>query len=298
MAVDPVAVEFFNRQLEDPENCFCCDGGEEEATWVSVSHGIYLSMGAAGVHRSLGVKTSFVQSTIMDSWRPKHLKIMELGGNRRFNEFLKDQGIPLDMPIREKYSTRAAEWYREDLNARAEGLEPLPPLTPGTGHLPAVETCPRATQNILDEVFAVSPRRGSMTRGGVRQSQIQIAGQESASPRRVAASRSGAWQSSQESINACTKTRSSSICEKLTSCFRRRCSSIETESLKAAEENLSSEPGDASVSKDLPTLLCSSPCSNAKRLQLLSTGTMTGLSSDDFPVHLAAPEEISCQVEK
>merc|ERR1719158_1319200 len=115
MAVDPQAVEFFSKQMEDPENAMCCDCGTEEATWVSVSHGIYLSIGAAGLHRSLGVKVSFVQSTTMDSRKPVHLKMMELGGNRRFNEFLADHGIPVDMPVREKYQTRAAVWYRKNL---------------------------------------------------------------------------------------------------------------------------------------------------------------------------------------
>eukprot|EP00971_Amphidinium_carterae_P038200 750808-Amphidinium_carterae.1 len=37
---------------------------------------------------------------------------MELGGNRRFLDYMRAQNVPEDMPIREKYSTKAAEWYR------------------------------------------------------------------------------------------------------------------------------------------------------------------------------------------
>jgi len=153
--VDPSAAAFFSKQLEDPENNMCCDCGIEGATWASISHGIYLSIGAAGLHRSLGVKVSFVQSTTMDSWKPIHLRMMELGGNQRFNAFLAEQGIPVDMPIREKYSTCAARWYRDNLRAVAEGLEPLAPLPIGTGHLPALAST-SSQQHVLDKVFAKS----------------------------------------------------------------------------------------------------------------------------------------------
>jgi len=102
-----------------------------------VSHGTYISIEASGIHRSLGVATSFVQSLYLDAWKPVHLKMMELGGNERFQKFMEAQGVPEDMPIREKYSTRAAKWYREALRAEAEGA-PLPePLAPGSGPLPA-----------------------------------------------------------------------------------------------------------------------------------------------------------------
>ena len=88
------------------------------------------------MHRSLGVRVSFVQSTSMDAWKPVHQRMMELGGNRRFEEFLLQQGIPRETPIREKFLTRAAKWYREDLRAMAEGTERPPPLPASIGHLP------------------------------------------------------------------------------------------------------------------------------------------------------------------
>merc|ERR1719281_1544253 len=152
--------------MEDPENCLCCDSGAEGASWASISHGIYLSIGAAGLHRSLGVRVSFVQSTTMDSWRPQHLKMMQLGGNRRFQDFLLEQGVPTDMPTRQKYRTRAAKWYREHLKALAEEM-PLPaPLPEGTGHLPAEEGW-SVEEKVLDQVFAKAPIKECMTAGGV-----------------------------------------------------------------------------------------------------------------------------------
>merc|ERR1719181_2147454 len=75
------------------------------------------------------------------------------------------------MPTREKYSTRAAEWYRQNLKALAEGADPPSPLPTGTGHLPA-SGCHRSSieKQVLDQVFANVPKRGSMTSGGVLRS--------------------------------------------------------------------------------------------------------------------------------
>jgi len=148
------AAEFFETQFEDFNNCLCCDSGRVQPFWASVSYGIYISIEAAGIHRSLGVKVSRVQSITMDSWKPIHLMMMQLGGNRKFNDFLKEHGIPEDMPIREKYNTRAAEWYRENLSALAQGLQPLAQLLPGTGRLP-VDRYPTPEQKKLDEVFSI-----------------------------------------------------------------------------------------------------------------------------------------------
>mmetsp|Transcript_109731 Transcript_109731/g.261575 ORF Transcript_109731/g.261575 Transcript_109731/m.261575 type:complete len:230 (+) Transcript_109731:79-768(+) len=135
--VDPSVHAFFDEHLRRSANQTCCDGGGVAPCWASVSHGTYISIEASGIHRSLGVATSFVQSLYLDAWKPVHLKMMELGGNERFQKFMEAQGVPEDMPIREKYSTRAAKWYREALRAEAEG-QPLPaPLAPGSGPLPA-----------------------------------------------------------------------------------------------------------------------------------------------------------------
>jgi hypothetical protein len=160
--VDPTAAAFFRAQMEHPETQVCMDGKDHKAEWASVSHGIYICIGAAGVHRSLGVKTSFVQSTTMDSWKPLHLKMMELGGNARFAKFMRDQGVPEDMPIREKYSTRAAACYRKNLRAEAEGGELPEPLPEGTGHLPSEDILGRSisAEALLDRVFASHPSGG------------------------------------------------------------------------------------------------------------------------------------------
>lgn len=151
------AVELFRQQQEeDSWNNVCCDCNTANPEWASISHGIYISIGASGAHRSLGVKISSVQSLSMDSWSPLQLRMMELGGNRRFIDFLEEHGIPKDMPIRQKYRTRAAEWYRKNLRALAENQPPPPPLPLGIGRLPA-NSSPCPTELLLDKVFADVP---------------------------------------------------------------------------------------------------------------------------------------------
>eukprot|EP00930_Biecheleria_cincta_P038963 TRINITY_DN2678_c0_g1_i1.p1 TRINITY_DN2678_c0_g1~~TRINITY_DN2678_c0_g1_i1.p1 ORF type:complete len:272 (-),score=57.63 TRINITY_DN2678_c0_g1_i1:308-1123(-) len=170
MCTDPVASKFFKNQQADSSNRTCCDcGSARRADWASVSHGIYISIEASGIHRSLGVKTSFVLSTTMDSWKPVHLRMMELGGNKRFHDFMQQHGVPEDWPIRKKYCTRAAAWYRENLKAEAEGLYLPAPLEAGTGHLPMEATAEGNTAQsaLLDKVFAAAPDSRSMTAGGV-----------------------------------------------------------------------------------------------------------------------------------
>eukprot|EP00401_Gymnodinium_catenatum_P041821 CAMPEP_0117598692 /NCGR_PEP_ID=MMETSP0784-20121206/75541_1 /TAXON_ID=39447 /ORGANISM="" /LENGTH=406 /DNA_ID=CAMNT_0005401177 /DNA_START=22 /DNA_END=1243 /DNA_ORIENTATION=+ len=135
--MDEATVVFFRRLQEDPENQTCMDLGSAHPQWASVSHGCFISLESSGVHRGLGVHISFVRSTTMDSWKPIQLKQMELGGNRRLKAFFRQHNIPDDMPIAQKYNTKAAEWYRKNLRALVDNTAPPPALPEGTGHLPA-----------------------------------------------------------------------------------------------------------------------------------------------------------------
>mmetsp|Transcript_69189 Transcript_69189/g.165904 ORF Transcript_69189/g.165904 Transcript_69189/m.165904 type:complete len:324 (+) Transcript_69189:361-1332(+) len=153
---DIATEDFFDRQLQDPANAVCCDSGTPDPQWASISHGTYVSIGASGIHRSLGVKVSFVQSIRMDAWKPLHRRMMELGGNQRFQDFMRSQNIPEDMPIREKYSTKAAAWYRRYLRALAEEAELPAPLPEGVGHLPATDDAAPVAA-VLDRVYADVP---------------------------------------------------------------------------------------------------------------------------------------------
>jgi ADP-ribosylation factor GTPase-activating protein 1 len=292
--VDPKAAAVFSKQQEDPENNMCCDSGDDGAVWTSISHGIYLSIGAAGLHRSLGVKVSFVQSTTMDSWRPLHLRMMELGGNRRFQEFMREHGIPDDMPIREKYSTHAAKWYRENLKALAEESQPPAPLPEGTGHLPSEDRC-SSEQKVLDRIFAAQPRGSSMTSGGVLKQHIQ----QNTLPQRIALkSEKGknklfsalakveqlrSSQSAPAALDRSSDRAVPNIEEFDPSRKRTRSASATPRAVRCLAPNLTSlglEKWWPSLS--LQALASSSNCPTADRLQTMSTGKMEGFGSDSI----------------
>ncbi len=59
---------------------------------------------------------------------------MKLGGNDRFNCFLKEYDVLKNLPIQEKYHTSAAQYYRERLAAEVNGSS-IPTQLP-TRHKP------------------------------------------------------------------------------------------------------------------------------------------------------------------
>lgn len=52
----------------------------------------------------------------MDSWTPKQLKCMQLGGNNSLSEFLASYDL-MSEPMDVRYQTKAAEYYRKKLRA-------------------------------------------------------------------------------------------------------------------------------------------------------------------------------------
>merc|ERR1712048_1409305 len=105
-----------------PGNDKCADCGRNEPRWASVSFGTTFCLECSGIHRSLGVHISFVRSIHMDSWTDYQLSIMKKGGNAACAKYLKEHEIVSSTPIRQKYSSPAAQLYKEILKARAMGL--------------------------------------------------------------------------------------------------------------------------------------------------------------------------------
>jgi ADP-ribosylation factor GTPase-activating protein 1 len=51
----------------------------------------------------------------MDAWNPDQLKRMQAGGNDKLNNFFAQYGVSKHTEIREKYNSKAAEFFREKI---------------------------------------------------------------------------------------------------------------------------------------------------------------------------------------
>ncbi|KAF5729707.1 putative arf GTPase-activating protein [Tripterygium wilfordii] len=106
----------FRKLKAKSENKMCFDCNAKNPTWASVTYGIFLCIDCSAAHRSLGVHISFVRSTNLDSWTPEQMKMMSYGGNNRAQVFFKQHGWNDGGKIEAKYTSRAADLYRQILS--------------------------------------------------------------------------------------------------------------------------------------------------------------------------------------
>jgi len=118
---------FVEMRKNDPGNKKCIDCGRANPQWASVNNSCFFCIDCSGRHRSVGVHISYVRSCTMDSWRKSEIVAMKAGGNSALLAFWKEQGVPKDTSLEDKYSCKAMEAYRDKIKALKEG-RPAPSI--------------------------------------------------------------------------------------------------------------------------------------------------------------------------
>lgn len=104
----------------DPKNKDCADCKGQPTTVVSINQGVALCNKCATLHTVLGTGISYLHPMNFE-WDTYLIEFFRKGGNSKFLEFCEKNGIN-ELPVDQKYKTKAADYYRRNLKAAVLGL--------------------------------------------------------------------------------------------------------------------------------------------------------------------------------
>ena len=120
--------------LPGNHRCVDCNSpASVDCSWAAASYGAVLCLAYSGLHRGLGVRTSFVKSLTMDDWTRAEVLAMLEGGNAQLASFFNRHKMGRDDPLlarpssnipppSNRYETKAAHFYRQHLAKHAAEL--------------------------------------------------------------------------------------------------------------------------------------------------------------------------------
>lgn len=101
-----------NEIMKIEGNNKCIDCNAENPTFASTNNAVFLCENCANIHKRLGTNISIIKSLTKDVFTPEEISILKIGGNKRFNDFVKEYGIKEDQNKEFKYHLKLAEYYR------------------------------------------------------------------------------------------------------------------------------------------------------------------------------------------
>ena len=101
-----------NEIMKIEGNNKCIDCNAENPTFASTNNAVFLCENCANIHKRLGTNISIIKSLNNDVFTPEEISILKIGGNKRFNDFVKEYGIKEEQNKEFKYHLKLVEYYR------------------------------------------------------------------------------------------------------------------------------------------------------------------------------------------